>query len=521
MPGSAEVDNVTLVYFRPEVLEKEPVNHVNEAADRILSAFYRLNITSQCTPPNCSETFARNASSQAHSILARTLAAESIVLLKNDGDLLPLSTEGLALRNVKSLAVIGPGAVADTFNPTEPGEFKGDWATGDLYSVGGSGHLTPASHVTPLDAIKARAKMAGVRVLASTTSSISRAKRIASQADIAVIIAGTTSGESRDRTTLTLDDGADEMIKAVAGHSSATVVLCVAPGAVTMPWRHEVDAVMLMFLGGQAMGLAWADALFGDQQPGGRLPVTIPETNGDAVQPVDSGADPVATYTEGMYTGYRSGSRMAYPFGHGLGYTAFEYMPPNGYLCGKDAVVCIRQPLTNHGPKEGRTVAQLYLELSSESGHPTPFLKGFQRTAVIQPGDRTEVIFRLTARDLSFYDAWSASWVRAKGSSAHIGESSQDIRQVLPLTHLLRIADSSPLLPVISREASDTTSDTTSVTTSDTTHLLNHLPWDAGSLTFGLMVLPLGICMACCWWRKVRSRGSKEIVYRPPEPMLG
>merc|ERR1719419_1723034 len=174
-----------------------------------------------------------------------------------------------------------------------------------------------------------------------------------------------------------------------------------------------------MFLGGQETGAAWADVVFGDHTPTGRLPLMMPDS-------------------EGLETSYRNRSFIpAFPFGHGLSYTTFEYQPLSVGSCtgGRmgDALLCVHASVRNTGSRSGSTVAQLYLELSAEARHPGALLKGFSKTDSLLPGGTHNITFELTARDLSYYDAGVSQWLLAAGATAHVGESSEDIRQTLVL----------------------------------------------------------------------------------------
>jgi len=238
-----------------------------------------------------------------------------------------------------------------------------------------------------------------------------------------------------DRANLSLDDGVDSLIAAVAKSTSRTVVLTEAPGAIVMPWRNSVAAILTLFLGGQETGSAWADVLFGDHPPTGRLPVMMPATEADAIPPSTSLN---ITYTEGLATSYRNKNfTAAFPFGHGLTYTTFEYLGAAPVPCptgAAKALLCVQALVLNTGTVAAKTVPQLYLELPPIAGQPAPFLKGFQTTGLVFPGSRVEVVFALTARDLSYFDAGSSSWMLAPAATAHIGESSADIKVSVALS---------------------------------------------------------------------------------------
>jgi len=380
--------------------------------------------TTKCAPPNCKEYFLKEVTTPEHIQLARRAAAQSIVLLKNQNEVLPLSPA-----SAKSIAIIGAAADAPSYDPNGAGQGQGgDWATGDYYSGGGSGHLA-GNVVTPFDGLRAKAKSLNMEVMESLTDDPIVAAQVAKKVDIAIIVAGTTSGESRDRLNLNLDGDVDKLIDAVRKVAKKTIVLVAAPGAVVMPWRNEVDGIAIMFLGGQETGHAWADVLFGEQVPTGRLPIMLPETEADTVWPSDAADVP---YTEGLATSYRNPAfKAAFPFGHGLTYTTFEHEAPVNKTCA-GAEGCqyrLRTCVRNAGEVAAPTVVQLYLEFPPQAGQPAPLLKAFKRTRAMAPGVSEEITFDLSTRDLSYWDVGQDDWVQATGSFvAHIGESSADIR---------------------------------------------------------------------------------------------
>merc|ERR1712232_619221 len=163
-----------------------------------------------------------------HAALSLAAATESIVLLKNENGALPLDD------SVKSIAVVGAAADAKAYDPND-----GDWFVGDFYSGGGSGHVVAGHLTTTLQGLKARAGEAGMKVHAAATDDIDDAKAAAKKADVTIIVAGNTSGESQDREYLELDGNMEDFIPAVAAVSQRTVVLTMLPGQTLMAWRDN------------------------------------------------------------------------------------------------------------------------------------------------------------------------------------------------------------------------------------------------------------------------------------------
>jgi beta-glucosidase len=389
----------------------------------------------QSQVPNCNASLAAVVTNERHAQMARHSAAQSIVLLKND-DVLPIS------RNVRTIAIVGSAAVAPKFNPNNPNQGSLDWATGDYYAGGGSGHTTAPYVVTAFDGISKRAMASGITILNASSDNIAEAIQAAGEADLTIVVAGTSSGESRDRDDLNLDNNANELIAAVSGTGAKVVVLTQICGAILMPWKDDVSGILSLFLGGQETGSAWGDILFGDVAPVGHLPLMIPETDMDQIEPVDS---TVVPYSEGMSFSYRNSQfKSAFPFGHGLTYTTFEYGEFTSEPCG--SAVCVTGTVTNTGKFAAKTIPQLYLEFPIEAGFPAPVLKGFQKTSLIYPGASAEITFRLTDRDMSYFDGFSDQngyvprFSMVDQAVAHVGASSADIKQTVSV--ISRKADS-------------------------------------------------------------------------------
>jgi beta-glucosidase len=267
---------------------------------------------------------------------------------------------------------------------------------------------------------------------------IARAVETARRADVAVVFAGERVGEGMDR-QFALQADQDRLIEAVAAANPNTVVVLSTGGPVAMPWLDTVAAVMETWLPGDAFGPAVAAMLFGDSEPGGRLPVTFPAdaTQGPGTQrrQFPGLVDPVtgrlaeAYYDEGVNVGYRfwdaHGQKPLFPFGYGLGYgeVAME-----GLGIGNDAegAKVVRVRLRNEGTRAGSAVAQLYLGFPAAAHEPPRQLKGFAK-AMLAPGEERTVEIPLPAEAFRYWDAGAAHWNSGGTYEAMIGRSSRDI----------------------------------------------------------------------------------------------
>mmetsp|Transcript_91150 Transcript_91150/g.262925 ORF Transcript_91150/g.262925 Transcript_91150/m.262925 type:complete len:774 (+) Transcript_91150:98-2419(+) len=409
-------------YFAKRELAKANISAavVSQAAWRILTSIYHLRLDEQqgCEFP-CEAERATNVRTQAHLQLAGELAAEAVVLLKNSNDTLPLLHGP-----IRTLAVVGVAA--------EAGDTMNQWGPGSPYSGGGSGHVASPDVVTPLAGIQRRAAIAGIRVVTPSRES-SRAGRLAaaleaaSHADVVIVVGAATASEDRDRPDLSLADGADELIAAVAAEGKPVVVLLQVPGPVLTPWRDEVAALAVLFLGGERTGSAWASVLFGDTAPSGKLPVTMPANMSGLIRP--QGAENL-TYSEGLATSYRSSAiAAAFPFGHGVSYTRFEFGAPRLLMAGCPAAICVRLGITNIGDRAGREVVQAYITFLKVPGPRT--MRGFTKTSLLQPGETEEVTLKFSQRDLSIYNETTGGWDEHDRLLVQIGASSDDVQHTL------------------------------------------------------------------------------------------
>ncbi len=270
--------------------------------------------------------------------------------------------------------------------------------------------------------------------------SVTAAAAAARSAQVAVVFAGTFESEAFDQPSLNLSGVDDQLISAVAAANPDTIVVLNTGGPVLMPWLGKVAAVVEAWYPGQQDGDAIASVLFGDVDPGGKLPVTFPAGAG---QPLS--ADPArypgvggnVSYSEGMDIGYKwydaQGLTPLFPFGFGLSYTSFGFSglslsPVAGRVDPVNApnqvVAVVKATVTNTGSRSGAEVAQLYLGDPSSTGEPVRQLRGFQRVQ-LAPGQSAAVSFPLTARDLAYWNSGAKTWSVASGSyQVWIGDSS-------------------------------------------------------------------------------------------------
>jgi beta-glucosidase len=264
---------------------------------------------------------------------------------------------------------------------------------------------------------------------------VSDAALIAADADVAVVVVGTTEEwetEGEDRTTMRLPGRQDELIRAVAAANPATVVVINAGSPVEMPWVDEVAAVLQVWFPGEEMGNALADVLLGVAEPGGRLPITIPvrleDTPAYLSHPGQHGHAP---YAEGLFIGYRwyDARHFAprFPFGHGLGYTTWE-MGPSTVAGSIDDGVTVTTSVTNTGSRAGSTVVQVYVEPPADGPRrPLRELRGFAKVS-LEPGETIDAQVWLPERAFStWHPVERRWWVPGGAYHLHVGESSRSL----------------------------------------------------------------------------------------------
>lgn len=244
---------------------------------------------------------------------------------------------------------------------------------------------------------------------------IARAVEAAASADVVLVVVGTNSrveSEGYDRSVLDLPGRQDDLVRAVAAANPHTVVVVNAGSPVLLPWRDEVAAILVGFFGGQEFGTAVADVVFGDAEPGGRLPTTWPAAVTDVpvldVTPVDGALE----YSEGVHIGYRAwlraGTSPAFPFGFGLGYTTWDWRGIEA-AADDDGSVTVRVQLANTGDRPGKHVVQVYADRANSAiERPERWLVGF---AVVRAaaGEQLAVDITVPRRRLAHWsdDGWA------------------------------------------------------------------------------------------------------------------
>ena len=360
----------------------------------------------------------------AHHRLARRASAESIVLLKNETNLLPLDRKAM-----DSVAVIGGFAREPRFQGAGSSEVvptRVDSVMDQLEQVAGTASLVYAPGYGPdggEDAVR-----------------LAEARDLAASADVAIVVVGLPASmetEGRDRSHIDLPNSHNDLVHAVLEVQPNTAIVLINGAAVALPWLNDVPAVVEAWLGGQASGGAIVDVLTGIVNPSGKLSETFPVRLEDTPSYLDfpTAGDGTVRFTEGVFTGHRwyEARKIAplIPFGYGLSYTTFAYegLTVDAAAFGEGGNVEITVMVENTGDVFGKEVVQVYVgECASRVPRPNRELKTFAKVA-LQPGEDKTLQFSLGWRDFAFYDVVADTWVMDPGKyEISIGASSADIR---------------------------------------------------------------------------------------------
>jgi len=384
----------------------------------------------------------------AHHRLARRAAAGSMVLLKNDGSVLPLAD--------------APGLTVAAI---------GEFARTPRFQGMGSSQVSPTRVDVPLDELKAALPEATIRFAAgfgigddsADAELAAQAVRTAAGADIIIAFLGlppADESEGLDREHIDLPDAQTGLLARLARLADAAggvpivVVLFNGSAVRTSTWDRAASAVLECWLGGQATGSALADVLTGAVNPSGRLAETIPLRLQDCPSFLNfPGEEGHVRYGEGVFVGYRGfdavNMAVAYPFGHGLSYTTFDYrdlqVTQAGSADAGDLTVAVTCTVANVGARGGREVVQLYVaDAAASVARPPRELKAFTKVD-LAPGAQQRITLTLTSCDFSYWSTRHRRWVLEPGDfQIAVGASSRDIR----CTQTIVIDGETPALPL-------------------------------------------------------------------------
>ena len=421
MPSSNGINDAEIVKAVQEGTLDEAV--LDQAVERILKIVYEYldNKKEQPLTLEKDHEFAQHA------------AEESIVLLKNEEKILPLKEN-------------------------ETVAFIGGFVKNPRYQGGGSSHVNSFKVTSAWDALEGKENITYAEGFSSEKDVYdeklaAEAVETAKQAEKAIIFAGlpeSFESEGYDRKHMHLPECQNRLIAEIAKVQPNTIVVLHNGAAVEMPWIESVKGVVEAYLGGQAVGQALVNILYGTVNPSGKLAETLPVKLEDNPSYLNFGDGDKVEYNEGIFVGYRyyDKKKMAvtFPFGHGLSYTTFEY---SNLKTDKDTVkegdtIRVSVDVTNTGDRFGKEVVQLYIsDLTGAARRPEKELKGFEKVA-LNPGETKTVTFTLDKRSLAWYNTDLHDWYAASGEyQILIAASSRDIRlkksiqwestQILPL----------------------------------------------------------------------------------------
>lgn len=339
--------------------------------------------------------------------------------------------------------------------------YIGGYAEAPRYQGGGSSHINPSKVTSALETALSKGRNVTYVPGFSTTEDalvgdgISQAVEAAKNAEVAVIFAGLPDAfesEGYDRKHMNMPKVQDDLIAAVTAVQPNTVVVLHNGSPVECPWADSVAAVLEMYLGGQGVGAACDQLLWGEANPCGRLAETFPLRLQDNPSYLNFPGDgKTVTYAEDVFVGYRWYDSREIPvrwaFGHGLSYTSYAYsnLKLSSETMDDDSVLMVSVDVTNTGSVVGKEVVQLYVsDLNGTSGRPAKELKGFGKVE-LAPGETKTVTMEITARDLSYWHEELNDWYAPSGKYAvMVGHASDDIKlnaeidfvtqKLLPLT---------------------------------------------------------------------------------------
>ena len=359
---------------------------------------------------------------QAHHKLARKIAGESMVLLKNQDNILPLKKEG-------TIAIIGA------------------FAKKPRYQGGGSSHVNPTKLDNALEEIEklvqGKAKIIyeeGYNLDNDEMNQelIDKAKETAKKSNVAIIFAGLPDryeSEGYDRKHMKMPENHNKLIEEIRKVQPNTIVVLSNGAPVEIPWIDKVKGLLESYLGGQAGGGAVADILFGEVNPSGKLAETFPKKLSHNPSYLNfPGEGNKVEYREGVFVGYRYYDKKEieplFPFGYGLSYTTFEYTDisvDKKEITDKETIE-VKVKVKNTGKVKGKEIVQLYVrDVESKVNRPEKELKGFEKIE-LAPGEEKTVTFKLDKRSFAYYNTEIRDWYVESGEfEILVGKSSKEI----------------------------------------------------------------------------------------------
>ncbi len=398
--AGVDMDMIGGVYYKylPDLVRTGvvPESVLDDAVRRILRIKFELGLFDHpYTDPRLEQ---RELLAPAHVEAARQVAQESMVLLKNDGALLPLS------KTTKTIALIGP--LAD-----DQADLLGNWfgkgEAKDVVSI-----MEGIRAKLPADARLLHSR--GVDVVGTSVEGIPDAVATAKQADVVVMVLGekgAMSGEAASRAHLGLPGKQEELLQAIVATGKPVVLVLINGRPLTIQWAADhVPAILEAWLPGIQGGNAVADLLFGDADPSGKLPVTFPRTVGQVplyYNHLNTGRPPGPKADKKYFSGYIDETYTPlFPFGYGLSYTSFQYsgLKLSGDQMENSGKIEVSVDVKNVGTRAGTEIVQLYVhDLVAPVAQPVEELKDFQRVK-LAPGAAKTVTFTLHASQLAIWD---------------------------------------------------------------------------------------------------------------------
>lgn len=454
MPGSPAQREAITNAMKHDSLD---VKILDENAARIVDYIFK-------TQSYKKSPFSNKPDMKAHAKIARSAAVEGMVLLKNDGNILPM-------KNIKTVAAFGNTSYVFIAGGTGSGAVNKAYTISLVQGLTGAGYSVDEEMKNLYenyiaDYNKKNPKKNFFAEFMNPTPpapefSVTKdlLEKKADQTDIALITIGRNAGEGKDRkkeNDFYLSDAEKDMIKNVAdvyhAKGKKVVVIINAGGVIDIAsWRNDVDAILLAWQGGQEGGNAVADILSGKIDPSGKLATTIPvkyeddptAKNFPGIEFPDKATTGMfgmkaipaeVTYEEGIYVGYRYYNsfnvKPAYEFGYGLSYTNFDYKNLRLSSTTFDKTIIVKADITNTGKVAGKEVVELYISApSGKFGKPSEELKGFVKTKLLSPGETQTVSFEIKADDLASYNSDSMEWIADAGKyTVKVGASSANIK---------------------------------------------------------------------------------------------